>query len=295
MGFSVTTRSLSALTPVKFTYKFNKEEKLSRTLNSFNNGFEYYTHDAFQGFQDAALSKKNCLILTNSKPLKEVFDNDSRQIDVGTIAGCVFLKTASGENVTSLLKSLYIGGIGDPLLITIIPIANNIVELRTNNSEFIQVDSEYPYTASISNEILDETDLYLRQFEMDYKNGVACFKTKTKDGYRYLSYGVDRVIRAVGVMLNDVSINPYLFTINSVTDSSIQYDFEAKTSEVKYYNGLIDFADRSTINVKDQNIQDTNLLISCTTADIAESDEVVVNIALTKTNFSSSGSYSPKK
>lgn len=156
------------------------------------------------------------------------------------------------------------------------------------------MEAEYPYTATLSDEILDDTDLYRRHFEIDYVDGIAYFKCKTKEGHRYLSYGMDCVVRAVGVTLNEIDINPYMFVIESVSESSINYDFDATTNEVKYYNDLINFADRSTVNVKNQNEHDTNLLISCTTTDIALSGEVMVNIALTKTNFSSSGSYSPK-
>ncbi len=69
-------RSLSAIEPVKFTYKFNKEERLSGVQSSFNNGIRYFKYDAFKSFRDASLSKKNCLILTNNKPVKDVFESD---------------------------------------------------------------------------------------------------------------------------------------------------------------------------------------------------------------------------
>ena len=295
MGFTLTTHSLSALSPVKFTYKFNKEEKLSGALYSYNNGFGYYKHDAFESFHDAAFSKKNCLILTNNKPLKDVFASDSKQVNIGTVAGCMFLKTASGKYLTTLSNGIYVGGIGEKLFVNVLPISNNIVELKISKTKYIQIDKDYPYTAKISEEILDGDDLNRQRFEIDYKDGLVSFKTLTKEGYRYLSYGVDQTVRAVGLMLNETVVNPYLFIPDFISENGIYHDFDAKTSEVKYYNELTAFANRYNLNIKEEQESDTNLLISCTTTDIALSASVPVNIALTKTNFSSSGSYSTKR
>lgn len=298
MGFSASTQSLSALTPVKFTYKFNKEENLSGVLNSFRNGFEYYKHDAFENFHDAALSKKSCLILTNNKPLKDVFDSDSKQIDIGTIAGCLFLKTPNKKYFTVTDNGIYVGGIGEKLFINVVPILGNVVELKVGKTQHIQIDKEYPYTAKLSEEILDGEDLERQRFELEYRNNLISFKTKTQEGYRYLSYGIDQTVRAVGLMLNETVVNPYLFTPEFVSTNGLYYDFDAKTSEVKYYNELAAFANRYTVNIKQEQESNTNLLISCSTATIAlsgSSGKVPINIALTKTNFSSSGSYSTKQ
>lgn len=295
MGFTSTTHSLSALAPVKFTYNFNKEEKLSSVTSSFNNGFRYTKHEAFEHFQDAMFSKRNCLILTDSKPLKEVFESDSKQIDIGTVAGCMFLKTSSGKYVTTLANNLYIGGIGERMFLNVVPISDNIVELKTSKTDFVQVDKEYPYTARISNEPLDGNDLVRQRFELEYKDGLVSFKTLTIEGYRYLSYGVDQTVRGVGVMLNETVVNPYLFVAEFVSENGLHYNFDAKTSEVKYFNDFASFADKATVNIKNEQETDTNLLVSCTTTDIALSGEVHINIALAKTNFSSSGSYSNKR
>ena len=299
MGFSASTHSLSALTPVKFTYKFNKEEKLSGVLSSFTNGFGYYKHEAFENFHDAALSKKNCLILTNNKPLKDVFESDSRQIDIGTVAGCLFLKNSLGKYFTTTSNNIYIGGIGEKLFINVVPILPNTVELRVGKTNRIQIDKQYPYTARLSEEMLDGEDLERQRFEIDYKDGLISFKTKTAEGYRYLSYGVDQIVRAVGLVLNETVVNPCLHIPEFVSENGMHYDFDAKTSEIKYYNELAAFANRYTVNIKEEQENDTNLLISCTTADIAKSNlnsnKVAINIALTKTNFSSSGSYSTKQ
>lgn len=295
MGFSSSTQSLSALTPVKFTYNFNAEEKLTGYLSLFNNGFGYYKHNAFENFRDAALSNKTCLILTENKPLKDIFDSDSEEIDIGKIAGCVFLKNSTGKYVTGKSSNIYIGGTGERLLISIVPLYNNVVELKVGRTKYVQIDAQYPYTAKLSQEPLIDEEIDRQRFEIDYKKGLVSFKTKTAEGYRYLSYGADNVIRAVGLMLNDTIVNPYLFNLESITDNELYYNFDAKASEIKYYNELADFTNRYNTNIKEEQDSSTNLLMSCSTASIALSSKVSLNIALTKTNFSSSGSYSTKR
>lgn len=287
--------SLSALAPVKLVYNFNRAEELTSTLDTYRNGFSYYKYSAFENFQDAVLSNKTCLILSDNVSLKEIFKIDSKQIDVGSIASCFYLKNSLGKYVTALSEKLYIGGVGDKLLINVIPHGNNLVELKVGNTEYIQVDKEYPYTASISRESLDGDDVRRQQYELDYKDGLICFRTLTDEGWRYLSYGADQTVRAVGLILNETMVNNYLFVPEFVSTNGIHYDFDAKNSQTKYFNELTTSGNRETVNIKQEKEANTNLLISCATAEISKPDaEASVNISITKTNFSSSGSYSLK-
>lgn len=293
----VYVHSLSALKPVKFVYKFNKAEKFTGTLSTFKNGFEYYTHEGLDNFQDAALSNKTCLILTDNIELKTLFESDSRYINVGSIAGCLYLKDSNNRYVTTSSGGIYVGGTGEKLFINIIPIDTNLVELKIGKDSYIHIDEEYPYTARVSKEVLDDASLYRQQFELDYKDNLIAFKTLTKEGWRYLSFGVDRVIRAVGLMLNDAIINSYLFVPDFISQDTIYYDFDAKTSEIKYYNEITTYGNRETVNIKEEQESSTNLLISVATSELTKNitEDVPVNIALTKTNFSSSGSYTTKR
>lgn len=292
---SITYNSLSALTPVKFTYKFNKEEKLSKEFVNYSDGFSYYKHNALSGIQDAVFSKKNLLLLTNNIPLKEVFDIDSSKVDIGTIAGSFFLKNDSNIYVTSLKNGVFLGGAGEKLLITVVPISNNIVELIVDKTRKLTIDSSYPYTLRISDDQLNDANLYRQKFEMDYKEGLVCFKVNTNEGSRYLSYGADQVVRAIGVTLNETIVNQYLFKVEFATSNGIYYGFDATVSEVKYFNELGTFLNQTNLNIKEEQISDTHLLMSCSTSLIAMSAEVPINIALTKTNFSASGSYLTKQ
>ena len=295
MGFTVETHSLSALTPVKLTYKFNKEEKLSCNLNSFNDGLQYYEHQAFADFKDVVLSNKTCLILTDTKPLNSIFDSSAKQINIGTIAGCMFIKTPSNKYLTTTLDGIYVGGTGDKMFINVFPISGNIVELRIDKQKRVVIDQYYPYNARLSTEVLPQNQIHRQLFEVDYKNNLICFKTKTNDGERYLSYGADFVVRATGLMLNDTVVNPYLLKPEFISTSNIKYNFDAKNSEVKYFNDLYEPTNKTTVVIRESQESNTNLLVSCAISELAKSNEASVNIALTKSNFSPAGTYSTKK
>jgi hypothetical protein len=129
-AFTFVNESLSSLSPIKFTYKFNKEEPVAGNFRSFANGFSYYTHNALSEVQDVVFSKKNFIALTSKKSLYDVFDPDSEYLNLGTIAGSIFLKTRKGQYVTFLKDVVYVGG-SNPLFITVSPLetSKNIVEL----------------------------------------------------------------------------------------------------------------------------------------------------------------------
>lgn len=295
MAFISTTRSLSALSPVKLTYKFNKEEKLSNNLTSLNNGLSFYKHNVLLNAKDAVFSNHNLLILTDNISLKEAFETDSSDVPVGTIAGSMYLKDSSGRRATYIRNNVCMGGMGEELLLTVVPIENNTVELIVSETKKVMIDEDYPYTAKISADVLVDDKIYRQRFEMDLKDGLCSFKVLTKEGYRFLSFGIDNVLRAVGIMLNEVKVNSYLFVADFVTKQALHCGFDAKTSEIKYYNEFALFSNKKTVNIRTEEESNTNLLISCATSLIATSTEVPVNIALTKTNFSSSGSYSTKQ
>lgn len=295
MSDLIFTHSLSALSPVKFTYKFNKEEKLSNTLTSLNNGFSFYKHNFLNNVQDAVLSNHNLLVLTKNIALRDVFDTDSANVKVGVIAGSLYLKTSTDKYVKRIKNDIYVGGIGEPLLITIVPIKGNIVELVVDKTKKIMIDEEYPYTAKISADVLVDTKLYRQRFEMDLKDGMCTLKVLTNEGYRFLSFGADNVLRATGLTLNETIISPYVFNSEFVSSEALLYGFDAKTNEIKYYNEFASFANQKTVNIKTNQEINTHLLISCATQTAALSTTVPINIALTKTNFSSSGSYSTKQ
>jgi hypothetical protein len=117
----------------------------------------------------------------------------------------------------------------------------------------------------------------------------------TKDGWRFLGYGADQTIRATGVTLNEVIVSPYIFDMEFVSNETLLYNINAKTSEVKYFNELVTFLNRNTVTIKKEEISDTHLLISCPTSLLGSTEQrIPINVSLTKTNFAATGTYLTK-
>jgi hypothetical protein len=294
MEFSFATHSLSSFVPVKFNYDYNTKEELAHSLQSYSNNLSYYKYSMFDGAQDVSLSKQNVLVLSNAKSLSSVFVNTINTIEFGNIAGTVLLETFSNSFLTYTGDTVYISPTAyDLLTISIVPLTSNKVELHTNNNTNLIVDATYPYTVRTSNKLLSPDQKYRQEFELEYSEGLLTIKTTTIEGDRYLSYSADNVLRAVGLMLNNKIFNSYLFIPNFITSSELTMGFNPSTTEVKYYNDIESFQNRTTLDILSSQSANTNLLISCATKNIPNTDETNVNIAILKTNFTSTGAYAP--
>ena len=299
MSFSSSVNSLSGLVPVKLNYNYNNNEALTFSPKVYSNQLTYYKYSAFTNIQDVALSKQNALFLTETKPLSNVFEQAEKTSLVGDIAGTFFLTTSS----VSLTASQYLqhnNGLlyfGPPtyeiVVLSVIPITSDVVELYTKDGIPIVVDAEYPYTVRVSTLPLAPDEQYRKQFVFDYANNTISLKTTTSSGSKFISYGVDGILRAIGAMFNKTIISPYLFTPVFITDSSLIIGFDPTSNEVKYYNDLESFKKRATVDIKTKNVAETNLLISCATSDITKDESTNINIALLRTNFTSTGTYAP--
>jgi len=295
MSFSSFERSLSSLVPVKLNYNYNTEEKLDYVIKEYTNKLSFNKYSAFDNIQDLSFSDNNALFLTGVKPLSSIFDSTSTGLKIGEIAGTFFLKTATptkylqytGNEIQVVSPSF------NKLTVTVVPVGSNKVELHTNNNTSIQILPNYPYTAYTSNAILSPLQKYRQQFEVEFSNNLISFKTSTKEGDRYLSYGNDGILRAVGLMLNNTIINSYLFIPEFITKSNLTIGFDPTTNEVKYYNDLESFKNRTTVDIKDKTVAETNVLISCATNDMTKPRDTNINIALLRTNYTSTGTYAP--
>lgn len=292
MSFVVNSYPLSAITPVKFVYKYNTEEKIAGSYASLKGDFSYYKHDALVNFKDAALSRKTCLILTDTQNIKNVFENADTEYVIGQIAGTLYLKVGT-KTITQTNNDLYVGGTGEPILITVVPVENGLAELRVDRTKWIQIDQTYPYTARLSEDTIGGTDLQFRRYEVEYVNGLISFKVKTPEGYRFLSHGVDNVLRAVGVELNDTIVNSYHFEAEYKTRATMLYDYTPDEKEIKYFNSMYDQQHKSDVEIEEQTESESNLLITCPTSELSKSEEVIINIASLKTNYTPSGTFSP--
>lgn len=292
MAFAVNTYSLSAISPVKFIYKYNSEEKLAGSYASIKGDFAYFKHEALVNFQDAALSRKTCLMLTDTKNLKTIFESADESYNIGEIAGTFLLKVRD-KRITETNDVIYVGGTGKPILITVVPVGNNLAELRVNRTSWIEIDKTYPYTAKLTRDTIDGPDLQFRRYYVEYQNGLMYFKVLTPEGFRFLSYGVDNVIRGVGLELNDTIVNPYHFFAEYKTRETLDYNYTPDEKEVKYFNDAVDQQHKTDVELKTIVDSETNLLITCPTSELSKSNEVVINISSLKTNYTPSGTFSP--
>ena len=293
MSFTINNYTLADLKPVRFVYDYHTKHTLKHQLVSLQGGLTFCKHDALINYKDSALSKKNCLFLTDIKELSGVFTKTSHILTIGEISGSLFLHI-NGKYVTHLNGGLFLGGIGEKLFINVVPVGRSLSELRINKTHYIKIDNYYPYTARITNEAVGSSDDHTRLFKIEYsKGGLISFKTKTKEGHRFLSFGVDRVIRAVGLELNRTIVNPYHFKAEFKTNPVFEYNTMTESSEIKYFNELNSSKNKNNVNIKLERPKNTNFLISCPSLNVSDSDEVNVNIAMLKTNFTSTGTFFP--
>ncbi len=291
----VNVHSLSSIAPVEFVYNSTTPIELSKTFLCYKNGLGYFKHEALNNYKDAALSKRNCLFLTDNISLKDVFETTLQDIPIGKVPSSLYIRNAHKESINYWKNDLVMGGKGEPVLFYLQPLDNGLVELKTDSSTWVQIDKNYPYTARLSQNILLREDLLRQQFEVDHKDGILTLKTLTKEGWRYLTYNpVDKIIRATGLMLNVSTISTYLFFPQFVTLDN-ERNFAPRNTEVKYFNDLLDSNDSTTLKIKDSEESNTHLLLTCSTNQISKTSKVKMDIALTKTNFSSTGSYNNKK
>ena len=294
MSVVVNTHSLTALQPIKFNYNYNTTEPLAGNYLYIYNNWSFYNHQALVNFKDAAFSKNTYLALTDVKSLNDTLYKETTTRSIGQISGTVYLKF-NNKYVSLLNGNLFLGSPcgrqTTKALISIVPIENSLVELKIGKKT-IKIDESYPYTARLQETALDE-DSSLGKFEMEYDSGVASFKIKTPEGYRFLSYGKDNVIRAVGVELNSTIVNNYHFEVEFKTRSSITYGFTPTTDEVSYYNEIDSYDNKFNVLLKHKTEKLTNLLISCPTNEMSKDEEADINISLLKTNYSSSGGFLP--
>ena len=269
-----------------------EKHKLSHQLLIHDGGLGYVLHKGLSAFQDATLSNKTCLMLTENLPLADVLEPKNRNLHIGQVSGSFYLKTDKGEYLTILDDEIFVGGRGEKLLLNASSVGPNLVELKIDSKTYLQVDKTYPFQLKPSGNPLIREEIVRQRFEVDYSEGKITFKTKTKEGWRFLSWGcVDKVVRATGLCLNETVINSYTFICEFITKSNLGHGFIPNSTEVKYFNSFENFANNANINIQSVKQKNAHLLLTCSTADIAKYRQVPVNIALTKTNFSSSGSY----
>ena len=295
MSFEVKTLSLSSLSPLRLTYNYNSKEEISSHYRVVDSGLRYYQHELLDDCADGAFSQNNALVLTKRKDIKTIFAQPTTYVNIQSVACCFYLTVPDTDTLiddtTVKLYSdqFYIGGQGTDVLFNAIPVENGTIELKANG-QLIAVSETYPYNLILLDEPLQE-NIHRQRFEVSAYGNKITLKNKTAGGYRYVSYSSDRILRCVGLQLNDTTINSYLFNPIFISTSSNAYDFNPSMKEIRYYNEFGSTEQEKEVDVKTQMQLDTNLLVSCSLDDVASNEEINVNIAITKTNFATSGTF----
>ena len=285
-------KSLSSLSPIELKYEYNRNEDLQARTTTYQDGLTFYELDGLTNFQDVAINRDTCLILTSAVSLSTVF-TPSGNIEIGKLPGSFILQPRNSSiyflkynpNNNSLVQTLTSASI-----IYLQPINDtNEVELFINN-KYVQVDEFYPYRVYLGDRTLDPEDIQYQRFEVTYEGGTMTLKTKTSSGYRYLAFNNDNILRATGLVLNDNVVNDYVFNCLPVTSLTLDKGFKPTNSWVTYYFDFESEAENKTVTInKTLEPTPTNYLINLPIEQAAEKGSVKVNIANLKTNLTPAG------
>lgn len=289
-------KSLSSLSPIELKYQYYRDEELESSLNSYQEGYNFYEVEGFNEFQDVAINKDSCLLLTTTVDLSTVF-KPTTHVDIGKLPGSILIQPRNSFVYYISYKELsntFSLALTSGSVFYISPIENTREVEMFVNDKYVQVNSSYPYTVYLSDKTLDPEEIHRQRFEIVYQNNLVTFKTKTDSGYRYLALNNDNTLRAVGVILNDSVVNDYIFKGVPVTVSTLNRGFSPTNNWVTYYFDIESEKENKTVTVnKDFAANKTNLLVDFPLETAAETGTVSVNIANLKTAVTPTGSPAP--
>lgn len=297
MNVRIQSTALSALNPIEVSYFFNSQELLEGSYRLYSNGLRSYDYKVFKNFEDAAISKKTVLVLTNIKDLKEVFKTPFTSANIGNISGNCYLQAMNnaiidGDVDIRLYKNdLWVGGRGERAVFTITPIERNVVELKVKNL-YLQVDENYPYDIKLSPTALPDYQRHRQRFTIEFSGNLICFKHKTKENFfRALSYNkTDRKLKCVGLQLNKAVINDYLFAPTFVTSTRFTYGYNPSIQEVRYFNFIDSGIKQKSADILEKTQSNTNLLVTIPISNLLNTT-ATANMSILKTNFSAAGAF----
>lgn len=295
---SIVYKSLSTLSPIELKYDYYRQEELQSSLITLADGRSYYQINGLENYQDIAINRDSCFVLTSAVSLSSIF-TPAREITIGKLPASIALQPRNSivyfvdydsedNNFTISLTSnsiLYIKPIEE----------TNEVEIRLNGN-YLQVDAEYPYTVRLGTRSLDPESIYRQRFFPQYDSllNLITLRTKTIEGDRYLAIGNDNILRGTGLILNESILNDYVFKCIPITDDIIERGFITSNNWVTYYFDIESGANNKNtkINKNIQTVQ-TNYLIDFPTEKAAETGKASINIANLKTAVTPTGGPAP--
>lgn len=293
---SIVYKPLSALSPIELKYDYHKEEELQSSLQTFADGRSFYKIDGLQNYQDIAINRESCFVLTTAVNLSSIFTT-TKNITIGELPASIVLQPRNSivyyvsydetaDNFTLALTSssiLFVKPIND----------TDEVELKLNG-KYLQIEKTYPYEVNLNVRSLDPEDINRQRFQILYRDGLITIKTRTDEGYRYLALGNDYILRATGLILNNSVVNDYVFKCLPVTDNILARGFVSANTWATYYFDIESGVNNRNVKInKDITPIETNLLIDFPAEKAAETGIANINVANLKTAVTPSGGPAP--
>ena len=288
---SIVYKSLSSLSPIELKYQYYKDEELIKKHKQYQEEYSLIELEGLKQYQDIAINKNSCFVLTSSVNLSNVFEETTLEISKRPFSVILqprnsliyFIKFNENTNTfqPTLTSSSHF---------FVQPTENkNEVELFVNK-QYVQIDEDYPYVARLNSRSLDPEFIHRQRFLIHYENNFISFATKTNNGYRYLAFNNDNNLKGIGVMFNDSIVNDYFFKCYPVTDVTSKPGFIPSNNLVTYYFDIESQIENQTIKVN-KNIQEapTNLLFDFPIESAVESGTAFINIANLKTYVTPTG------
>jgi len=293
----VVFKSLTALQPLELKYDYFSNNILNSETIGFQEGYNFYKIAGLENFTDTSINRGSCFILTTATNLKSFF-SDPTTISIGELPGTFKLQPRNstiyyaGYNTTSntiTFDSLE----GINFFVTPIDKTTKEIEIRVGNL-YLQIDSMYPFTARLGEKIIIEEEKYRQKFYYTFLNGFIGFKVLTNEGFRFLSFGVDNILRAVGLILNESIVNDYYFKCVNITSNNLSYDFIPANKWVTYFLDFPNQVNNNDVSLNKEFANDTvNFLIDFPIEQAIKAGQTTLNIANLKTGFTPAGGPSP--
>jgi hypothetical protein len=292
---TILASSFSAFKPIKLNYNFYKNEVLQTQTFTYTNNLTLNNLDGLKNFRDIALNKGTCFILTSAVSLSSIFTN-TNEVNFGTVPGTIQFqsrqtvsKFAAFDPLTNTIKLN-----NTPSSFFVLPVTNtNEIEIKVNN-KFLQVDENYPYIVRVNSVPLPANQIHRQRFLYTYKNNILTLKTKTKDGFRFLSFTQDTTLRATGLILNRAALHNYGLKVFNITQNNFQYNFISNNNWVTYFQDFESQSNNNSLKINKE-IQNTptNFLITFSIKDAINTQNCNINIANLKTSYTPAGGPAP--
>ena len=291
----ITYKSLSSLSPIELKYEYNRDESLQGNIVTYQDGFSFYELEGLKNFQDVTINRDSVLVLTSAVSLSTVFA-PAQDIKLGKLPGTFQLQPRNSTIYYikyNVEKNTFVKTLTSASTFYIQPLNDSDeVELFVD-SKYVQVRANYPYEVYLSERSLDPEEIFRQRFEIVYDNNLISIKTKTDQGYRYLAFNKDNILRAVGLVLNETVVNDYVFKCLSISDPNLNRGFTTNNDWVTYYFDTEGKSENKTLTINKNISTPTNLLIDFPLENAAETGIANINIANLKTSLTPAGGPAP--